>query len=1168
MGKGSNEPVTDTHTGTLNDVYDAENPEQIYSKANGSLHAEKVHEEVDIRELSPDHKIALEKQRQRREKEPLLYCKLITKWPLQSFLLTLSGHILMIVISAGLIASGYDLLPIDFQNLPLQLNDLPWRKRDLAWSFRDQYANRYDRTPVAGSYRSMSYPRANIELYYDAGGGNIFTKANLQKIQSIENTLTSVSGYTNYCQLSPGSNICADPISIVRFFDGTLASVDPVFNDPSFNNIPVVLHTALTNNATKSDFQFFLGRSYSITNTSAYSSITRSIVPLGYPLQGYSTAEDYETDVKEFTASNFYSVLDDIRSSSGDFDFTYRSQLLWFDVVFKQAMSDVLCAVGSIMFIFVFILVHTKSLWITGFAVLSIMTSFLCTNLIYRVVLDFRYIGFFHVLTIFIVLGIGADDIFVFYDVWRNTGHEDYPTLAHRLSDAYRKSVFSMLFTSITTAAAFFANAISPLLATRSFGVFSGIVIIVNYLSVIIYFPTVVVMYHVKFQKFKWPCVVFCKRKCKQCCSCCDKTQDSTVSPDLKPAVYEADTIPTHSKHDAVLKSKFIHPRPKPLIKTPTVISITPLVDNDTLDTESSEGRPENKNTENKMLTRNSSSKSFKDSKIYPYEKTGVDNLGFVGDGDVKTDAKQIEGNREKVERYGVAKQRKKKGIFVRFFRDKYFKFVTHPIIRWFILLLMAAVLAFFIYQATRLEPDNEGLKVLKPTHVLRIAADHALESFVESDADTRLILFISWGMLERDLSGCHFSTPDCRGEQVWDTSFNPSTPEAQLAMKALCDRMLSFTTEETNGFHIRRDYTTDIPQVNCYMSNLADFLDAESTSTGGDWSLTYDYSKTVDFMDNRTDFYNSSSFTSDYKHFLEVPISYWLSNKYTYSYTDDFYLFDHLIGEEIGSYSSPMLNDTTKYYGNNIKYVSIQVNTTIKYQTLGYVEGIPIMNKWEEFVTSEMAKMPAGMEKGFQSTRFIWHWLLVQEALANNAIYGIALGVSLAFPILVIATRNILTGFLATLSMASSTVCVIGVITLGGWKLGVLVSLNMCMVVGLTVDYVVHLAEGYTLSLHHDRLSRVKDMLDEMAVSVFFGACTTLGASLFMFIAQLSFFFQFGIFMFSTIGFSLFFSMGMFVTLMGICGPQGETGNIVVMVKKLHKWCKSKCKGNKTTAA
>lgn len=63
---------------------------------------------------------------------------------------------------------------------------------------------------------------------------------------------------------------------------------------------------------------------------------------------------------------------------------------------------------------------------------------------------------------------------------------------------------------------------------------------------------------------------------------------------------------------------------------------------------------------------------------------------------------------------------------------------------------------------------------------------------------------------------------------------------------------------------------------------------------------------------------------------------------------------------------------------------------------------------------------------------------LLYFQALANNAIYGIVIGVSLAFPILVIATRNIITGFLATLSMASSTTCVVGVITLGGWKLGV----------------------------------------------------------------------------------------------------------------------------------
>ena len=59
-------------------------------------------------------------------------------------------------------------------------------------------------------------------------------------------------------------------------------------------------------------------------------------------------------------------------------------------------------------------------------------------------------------------------------------------------------------------------------------------------------------------------------------------------------------------------------------------------------------------------------------------------------------------------------------------------------------------------------------------------------------------------------------------------------------------------------------------------------------------------------------------------------------------------------------------------------------------------------------------------------------------QSLAENAVLGIALGVSLAFPVLVLATCNIINGFLATLTICCVTVCVIGVIPLGGWKLGV----------------------------------------------------------------------------------------------------------------------------------
>ena len=114
-------------------------------------------------------------------------------------------------------------------------------------------------------------------------------------------------------------------------------------------------------------------------------------------------------------------------------------------------------------------------------------------------------------------------------------------------------------------------------------------------------------------------------------------------------------------------------------------------------------------------------------------------------------------------------------------------------------------------------------------------------------------------------------------------------------------------------------------------------------------------------------------------------------------------------------------------------------------------------------------------------------------------------------------------------------------------------------LVVGLAVDYVVHLAEGYSRSVCTDRLGRTRSALAEVGVSVLSGAATTLGSSVFLLAAFILFFTQFGIFMFSTIGFSILYALGFFITVMGLIGPQGETGSL----KPLWRWCSSKCSSN-----
>lgn len=59
-------------------------------------------------------------------------------------------------------------------------------------------------------------------------------------------------------------------------------------------------------------------------------------------------------------------------------------------------------------------------------------------------------------------------------------------------------------------------------------------------------------------------------------------------------------------------------------------------------------------------------------------------------------------------------------------------------------------------------------------------------------------------------------------------------------------------------------------------------------------------------------------------------------------------------------------------------------------------------------------------------------------------------------------------------------------VLHLGNVSFQVLESLNLVLVVGLAVDYVVHLAEGYSRSEHKDRLGRTRDALQEVSESTF----------------------------------------------------------------------------------
>ena len=73
------------------------------------------------------------------------------------------------------------------------------------------------------------------------------------------------------------------------------------------------------------------------------------------------------------------------------------------------------------MFILIYMSFHLGSLYLGLCSVINIAMSLPISLLIYTYVLNVTYIGSEHISSALIIIGIGADDIFVFHGFWLTT---------------------------------------------------------------------------------------------------------------------------------------------------------------------------------------------------------------------------------------------------------------------------------------------------------------------------------------------------------------------------------------------------------------------------------------------------------------------------------------------------------------------------------------------------------------------------------------------------------------------------------------------------------------------------------------------------------------------------------------------------------------------------
>lgn len=112
---------------------------------------------------------------------------------------------------------------------------------------------------------------------------------------------------------------------------------------------------------------------------------------------------------------------------------------------------------------------------------------------------------------------------------------------------------------------------------------------------------------------------------------------------------------------------------------------------------------------------------------------------------------------------------------------------------------------------------------------------------------------------------------------------------------------------------------------------------------------------------------------------------------------------------------------------------------------------------------------------------------------------------------------------------------------------------------VGFSVDYCVHLAHSYEVAPHKDRTGRVHFAASTMGFTVVAGAVTTFGAGAFMWLAQMTFFVKMGTLIALTIAGSILYSLGFFLAVSALIGPEGDDGSIWLLIHRVRNWIRSR---------
>ena len=395
--------------------------------------------------------------------------------------------------------------------------------------------------------RSVKSDEQVLHFVYEAVDGerNALTPTKIKAMLEIERTLLEHKEFGMVCILKSGSETDCDITQTVNslltlFYDITAtldkstnvttttitarSGANGVYVD-SQESVDSRISLAIQSN---SSITSFFDTDFTTAKLTAHH--VQSFYMLGAPLEGYKNPEiDRETQLvlgdRVFTEMN-NKLLTRFGMKESFIRSAYQSQaiettedgamkVMWWSLGLQRdewgtlSSKDFSWTILCILSVYVYTSLHTRSMLIASVAMMETIFAVPVGYFFFRIVFRVEFFQWINILVMFVILGIGADDVFVFVDAYAQSGDElreagEPATLLPRLKHTMRRSMHAIFVTSFTTAAAFLATAFTPLLPLVSFGIFAAIVLVTLFMINLLVLPPFIVIYERSFARRSW----------------------------------------------------------------------------------------------------------------------------------------------------------------------------------------------------------------------------------------------------------------------------------------------------------------------------------------------------------------------------------------------------------------------------------------------------------------------------------------------------------------------------------------------------------------------------------------------------------------------------------------------------------------------------------------